>query len=691
MILTNFGSIPSSGGSLWLEGWSYGKKITIPANSIDADLTDFPATVYLNSSNFDFSKTKQDGSDIRFTDKNLSLLKYERKEHRADQTYMYKAGDEFSALTGGWVNYTGQYSGALATKNATSITLYSKNSVQISAITNDKPIDLTPYTTLKVVVDVVAYRGAEMVQVNANKNSITGIAVPTVFATGLGKQTLTVNVSSLSGFYYILPRCDGTDTVASSMIVENIILENGSAPFVGGGAVYNVLVPTVSDLTDTEIYMWYGNANAYNTSIEAWQDQTGKQLTYNGNVKLVHGVQTGKRVASFDGSGDYFTVPYSPDLNLVSGDYTIEAYVYPRTFIENHPILQMGYHQGGYVFYDIVMDSAGKAEIRLYNGSSYLFGFKSTNSLTLNGWNHVAVTRTGNIVSLFVNGIATTTSYTGTTVFPSDLLKIGWYADGAGNTYLYGYIHIIRVTKGRSRYGTSNFTPPTSFTIDGSDVVFCTNFDTIYDTNYAMVQHMGDTLVDASGNGNNGTATGTTVVNTDYGKARSFNGSSFIALPSDGTALATGYTISSLISTTVATGQRQIITREVSNGYTYNNYEFQLADRRIRLVGVAGWGFTGDTDVPIDDVPFYAGARTETATQGRIFYNGLDNSGLDTSNSGWNTTGGQVAFIGKRPDNLMYYNGKIYELRLSNTQRSNAWIKAESLALKNSLITVSDV
>ena len=80
MLITNFGTIPSQGG-LMLPGWSYGNKITIPANSIDADLTNFPCTVILNSTNFDFSKAKSDGSDIRFTDKNLNFLKHERVEH----------------------------------------------------------------------------------------------------------------------------------------------------------------------------------------------------------------------------------------------------------------------------------------------------------------------------------------------------------------------------------------------------------------------------------------------------------------------------------------------------------------------------------------------------------------------------------------------------------------------------------
>ena len=51
----------------WLSGWTYRKEITIDATKIDADLTDFPVLVKLTSTNFDFSKVRSDGFDIRFT------------------------------------------------------------------------------------------------------------------------------------------------------------------------------------------------------------------------------------------------------------------------------------------------------------------------------------------------------------------------------------------------------------------------------------------------------------------------------------------------------------------------------------------------------------------------------------------------------------------------------------------------
>ena len=66
----------------WLTGWAERIKITTDQTDIDADLTDFPVLVKLTSTNFDFSKARSDGFDIRFTSSNgTTLLKYEREKH----------------------------------------------------------------------------------------------------------------------------------------------------------------------------------------------------------------------------------------------------------------------------------------------------------------------------------------------------------------------------------------------------------------------------------------------------------------------------------------------------------------------------------------------------------------------------------------------------------------------------------
>ena len=62
----------------WLTSWSYRKKITFNNSDQAENLTNFPVLVHLTSSNFDFSKAKTDGADIRFTDSDgTTTLDYE--------------------------------------------------------------------------------------------------------------------------------------------------------------------------------------------------------------------------------------------------------------------------------------------------------------------------------------------------------------------------------------------------------------------------------------------------------------------------------------------------------------------------------------------------------------------------------------------------------------------------------------
>lgn len=60
-----------------LANWMYRREITINYSKIDEDLTDFPITIMLSSSNFDFSKVQDNGEDLRFMDDDGNVLSYE--------------------------------------------------------------------------------------------------------------------------------------------------------------------------------------------------------------------------------------------------------------------------------------------------------------------------------------------------------------------------------------------------------------------------------------------------------------------------------------------------------------------------------------------------------------------------------------------------------------------------------------
>ena len=79
-------------------------------------------------------------------------------------------------------------------------------------------------------------------------------------------------------------------------------------------------------------------------------------------------------------------------------------------------------------------------------------------AITLNSWTHIAVTRSGGVWRMFVNGVVDG-SYTNAVNVNEGIFKIG--ANSLVNGKLSGYIDDFRVTKGVARY-TANFTPPTA-------------------------------------------------------------------------------------------------------------------------------------------------------------------------------------------------------------------------------------
>ena len=168
----------------------------------------------------------------------------------------------------------------------------------------------------------------------------------------------------------------------------------------------------------------------------------------------------------FDGTGDYLTVPYSTALQL-TGDFTIEVWVNLVSKITNFPCIVNNYNvygtNGGFaIFANHNSGTANKYNVAL-NGSFPVIN--STDSITYNAWQHIALVRSGsgsNNITLYVNGVANgTTTSTVTITGTSNNWWIGASGDDLANSYINGYISNFRVLKGTALY-TGNFTPPTA-------------------------------------------------------------------------------------------------------------------------------------------------------------------------------------------------------------------------------------
>ena len=155
------------------------------------------------------------------------------------------------------------------------------------------------------------------------------------------------------------------------------------------------------------------------------------------------------------GSGDHLQVP-SDVFNFGSStDFTVEFWLYTTTNNRTYDqfIGQWG-SQSTFQFSNIVNTVA----IQDPSGT-VTFGV-AMSSIPVNTWTHIAYSRTGSTLKLFVNGVGYNASRNAT-ISPNLSFPVGIGKVYDQNGYdMNGYIDDLRVTKGYAQY-TTNFTPPT--------------------------------------------------------------------------------------------------------------------------------------------------------------------------------------------------------------------------------------
>ena len=168
----------------------------------------------------------------------------------------------------------------------------------------------------------------------------------------------------------------------------------------------------------------------------------------------------------FDGTGDYLSAPSNSNLNLSSGDFTVECWFYiTSTPSVSRPII--GSYASNvldrtYLQYLISYGSNGSLYVTPYSGATnYDMSFAS---VSLNSWHHVALVRSGNSLYAYLDGNrnATTQTISGSLNTGSWLTYLGSYTEGGTSYYNNGYVSNARIIKGTALYTGSTYTVPTT-------------------------------------------------------------------------------------------------------------------------------------------------------------------------------------------------------------------------------------
>jgi hypothetical protein len=243
--------------------------------------------------------------------------------------------------------------------------------------------------------------------------------------------------------------------------MSGVIVSNGNARysvnFIPSTVPYGGLVSPVDDYTKLLVHGFGSNdsTNIIDTSLSA------KAISVIGNAKIstVQSKFPGKGSIYFDGSGDYLSLPDSPDWDF-TGDFTVELMVMFVASPGGRGLIGHGgdKNSGGDPGWLLFITMGGKFYFGLYDNSSTGVAYIDSGIVaTTNIWYHVALVRNGNTITLYVDGMARSTcEYGGVIDFGSANLLIGCRADQSN--VFNGYISEIRVSKGIARW-ISNFTP----------------------------------------------------------------------------------------------------------------------------------------------------------------------------------------------------------------------------------------
>jgi hypothetical protein len=162
-----------------------------------------------------------------------------------------------------------------------------------------------------------------------------------------------------------------------------------------------------------------------------------------------------------NGTSDSIVLPPSAAFNFGSGDFTIELWLRFASLSGGQRIAGGDVQSGG-AFNWAIYKAVGSSELMFLMGdgsSPWNMGSTTFGSVLANQWYHVALVRSGNTFTGYLDGVAGGNFSSSGSLVTNN--SNGPHFGFATGDYFNGHLDEIRITKGIARY-TANFTPPTA-------------------------------------------------------------------------------------------------------------------------------------------------------------------------------------------------------------------------------------
>lgn len=162
-----------------------------------------------------------------------------------------------------------------------------------------------------------------------------------------------------------------------------------------------------------------------------------------------------------DGTGDYLSIADAADLELGSGDFTIEMWARPSSVSGLGTIIDKRATAAAFGPFLILRNTTSFQFYSSSNGASYdVANAIGMGTATINTWSHLAIARQGTSIRLFNDGsLINTVTSSATLLNNATALTIGAIADASVG--FAGHMDEIRISVGIARW-TAAFSPPTA-------------------------------------------------------------------------------------------------------------------------------------------------------------------------------------------------------------------------------------
>jgi hypothetical protein len=267
----------------------------------------------------------------------------------------------------------------------------------------------------------------------------------TMYINGVSGGSATFSASVAAGIVYV-----GIQSAGSYYFpgyVSNLRLVKGTAIYT---AAFTPPTLPVTAVSGTSLLTNFTNAGIYDA---AWQNNA---LTVGDAQASTTQYKWSPTSMKFDGTGDWLTTIDSPGLQLGSGDFTIEGWVYLAATGVAYGLISKGTASTGW-------------SVNVTSGNKLQFSYTSSNltgatSLSATTWYYFAVVRSGTAtgnLKVYLNGTADATSGGAVTDNFNQTSTFYIGADRVGGSALNGYLQDVRLTKGYARTVTT--TPTAAF------------------------------------------------------------------------------------------------------------------------------------------------------------------------------------------------------------------------------------